>query len=129
MTDARQGVRVRMAPGPTGAFHIGRMRTALINWLFARHHGGVFVLRIEDTDRTRSKPEFLQTIFDSLSWLGLDWDEGPEIGGPYEPYFQMGRLRTYQEAAQRLVDMGRAYPCYCTAEELDELRKKADAAR
>jgi glutamyl-tRNA synthetase len=118
--------RVRMAPGPTGPFHIGRTRTALINWLYARHTGGKFVLRIEDTDVKRSRPEHLQTIFDALRWLGLDWDEGPEIGGPFAPYFQMGRLESYRDYADRLLQDGHAYKCYCTPEELDALRKQAD---
>ncbi|MBV9279218.1 MAG: glutamate--tRNA ligase, partial [Chloroflexi bacterium] len=83
MTSSSGTVRVRIAPGPTGPFHIGRSRTALLNWLFARHHGGVFVLRIEDTDQKRSRPEHLQSILDSLRWLGLDWDEGPDVGGPH----------------------------------------------
>src|SRR5919199_5899097 len=118
MTTEPRNVRVRMAPGPTGPFHVGRTRAALINWLFARHFGGTFVLRIEDTDRNRSKPEHLQTIFDALRWLGLHWDEGPEVGGPYGPYFQMSRLDSYREYSQRLLDEDRAYPCYCTPEEL-----------
>jgi len=129
MTASPGAVRVRMAPGPTGAFHIGRTRTALINWLYARHLGGTFVLRIEDTDVKRSKQEHLQTIFDALNWLGLNWDEGPEIGGPYAPYFQMGRLDTYRESVDRLLASGHAYECYCTREELDELRKQADRER
>lgn len=119
-------IRVRMAPGPTGAFHIGRTRAAIVNWIFARHYGGTFVLRIEDTDVQRSKPEHLQSILDSLRWLGLTWDEGPEIGGPYAPYFQMGRLDSYAEYCARLLESGHAYKCYCTAEELDELRKQAE---
>jgi glutamyl-tRNA synthetase len=118
-------VRVRMAPGPTGPFHIGRSRTAVINWLFARHHGGAFVLRIEDTDRERSKPEFLQSIVESMRWLGLDWDEGPEKGGPHAPYYQMGRLETYRTRAERLLSAGSAYHCYCTPEELESLRERA----
>jgi glutamyl-tRNA synthetase len=118
-----------MAPGPTGAFHIGRTRAAIVNWIFARHHGGTFVLRIEDTDVQRSKPEHLQSILDSLRWLGLTWDEGPEIGGPYAPYFQMGRLDSYSEYCSRLLDSGHAYKCYCTAEELDELRRQAEVDR
>jgi glutamyl-tRNA synthetase len=118
-----------MAPGPTGPFHIGRTRTALINWLFARHTGGTFVLRIEDTDLNRSKPEHLQSILDSLRWLGLDWDEGPQVGGPYEPYFQMARLDSYRESADHLLAEGHAYKCYCTQEELDALRRQANAER
>ncbi|GAC1444216.1 MAG: glutamate--tRNA ligase [Chloroflexota bacterium] len=125
MSEVLRDVRVRIAPGPTGPFHTGRSRTALINWLFARHHGGTFVLRIEDTDQQRSKPEHLHSILESLRWLGLTWDEGPDVGGPYEPYFQMGRLDTYRECADRLIHQGNAYPCYCTAEELDALREQA----
>lgn len=126
MTDS---VRVRMAPGPTGYFHIGRSRAAVLNWLFARHNGGTFVLRIEDTDRDRSREEYLESILDSLRWLGIDWNEGPETGGPYAPYFQMGRLDTYREYADRLLAAGHAYKCYCTAEELDEQRRRAESAR
>jgi glutamyl-tRNA synthetase len=122
-------VRVRIAPGPTGPFHIGRSRTAVLNWLFARHEGGVFVLRIEDTDRERSKPEHLNGILDSLRWLGLQWDEGPEAGGQYGPYFQMGRLETYQAFISRLEETGKVYRCYCTPAELDALRKHADRER
>lgn len=120
------GIRVRMAPGPTGAFHIGRTRAAIVNWIFARHNQGTFVLRIEDTDVERSKPEHLQSILDSLRWLGLTWDEGPEVGGPYAPYFQMGRLDSYAEYCNRLVGSGHAYKCYCTPEELDALRRQAE---
>lgn len=119
-------VRVRMAPGPTGPFHIGRTRTAIINWLFARHAGGTFVLRIEDTDRNRSRPEYLQTIYDAFRWLDMPWDEGPEVGGPFGPYFQMSRLESYRECADRLLDNGHAYKCYCTPEELEALRQQAN---
>jgi glutamyl-tRNA synthetase len=120
--------RVRIAPGPTGPFHLGRSRTAVINWLFARHHGGTFVLRIEDTDRVRSRPEHLQSILDSLRWLGMEWDEGPEIGGPHAPYFQMSRLGTYPPHTDRLLERGQAYRCYCTPEELEAQRKAAQEA-
>ncbi|HLJ65950.1 MAG TPA: glutamate--tRNA ligase [Chloroflexota bacterium] len=126
MTPDTPAVRVRIAPGPTGPFHRGRSRTALINWLFARHHGGKFILRIEDTDRERSRPEHLQSILDGLRWLGLDWDEGPEVGGPFEPYFQMGRLDTYRAYAERLEQSGHVYRCYCSPDELAELRRAAD---
>jgi glutamyl-tRNA synthetase len=125
MSTTNDRIRVRIAPGPTGPFHMGRSRTALINWLFARHHGGTFVLRIEDTDQVRSKPEYLDSILESLRWLGLDWDEGPEIGGPYAPYFQMSRLDTYPPFEQRLLDTGHAYRCYCTAQELHAQRRQA----
>jgi glutamyl-tRNA synthetase len=118
-------VRVRFAPSPTGHLHVGGARTALFNWLFARRHGGTFVLRIEDTDVERSAPEMVDGILDGLRWLGLDWDEGPLIGGPLGPYFQSERVNRYRAAAQRLVEAGRAYNCYCTTE---ELKAKRDAA-
>lgn len=102
-------VRVRFAPSPTGFFHIGGARTALFNWLYARKTGGVFILRIEDTDEERNRPEYLQLIYDSLRWLGLDWDEGPEIGGPYGPYFQSQRSDLYHQYRDRLLEEGRAY--------------------
>ena len=114
MTD----VRVRFAPSPTGELHIGGARTTLFNWLFARKHGGKMILRIDDTDKQRSSPEFLNTIFASLKWLGLDWDEGPEVGGEYGPYFQSERLEIYHSEAQRLIKEGKAYYCFCTPEEL-----------
>jgi glutamyl-tRNA synthetase len=117
--------RVRFAPSPTGYLHVGGARTALFNWLFARRHGGVFVLRIEDTDVERSSAEMVEGILDGLRWLGLDWDEGPKIGGPYAPYFQSERLDRYRAMAERLVASGHAYYCYCTPE---ELKAKRDAA-
>jgi len=114
--------RVRFAPSPTGYLHVGGARTALFNWLFARRLGGTFVLRIEDTDEQRSTPEMVEGILDGLRWLGLDWDEGPHIGGPYGPYFQSERLARHQAMAARLVDQGSAYYCYCTAETLQAKR-------
>ncbi|HEY8041667.1 MAG TPA: glutamate--tRNA ligase, partial [Polyangiaceae bacterium] len=114
--------RVRFAPSPTGYLHIGGVRTALFNWLWARKTGGVFVLRIEDTDQERSTPESLRVILDSLEWLGLKWDEGPGVGGPHGPYTQMERLPIYAEWSERLVRAGKAYRCYCTKEELDAQR-------
>ncbi len=114
--------RVRFAPSPTGYLHIGGVRTALFNWLWARKTGGAFVLRIEDTDQERSTAESVRVILDSLSWLGLDWDEGPGKGGPFGPYTQMERLGLYKEWAERLVREGKAYRCYCTKEELEEQR-------
>jgi len=117
--------RVRFAPSPTGYLHVGGARTALFNWLFARRHGGVFVLRIEDTDIVRSSAEMVEGILDGLRWLGLDWDEGPNIGGDYGPYFQSERMDRYRAMAERLLTAGRAYYCYCTPE---ELRAKRDAA-
>ncbi len=121
--------RVRFAPSPTGYLHIGGARTALFNWLWARRHGGAFVLRIEDTDRGRSTKEAVDAILDGLTWLGLDWDEGPGVGGPHPPYFQMERLDLYKAYAERLVAEGKAYGCTCTREELDVLRKQAEAEK
>ncbi|MDI3316875.1 MAG: glutamate--tRNA ligase [Bacillota bacterium] len=118
-------VRVRFAPSPTGYLHLGGARTALFNWLFARHHGGVFVLRIEDTDRQRSTEASVRAITDGLRWLGLDWDEGPGAGGAYGPYFQSQRQEAYRQAAASLLERGLAYRCYCTPEELEERRKQA----
>jgi len=110
-------VRVRFAPSPTGHLHVGGARTALYNWLFARHHGGVFLLRIEDTDVDRSSEESVEAIVESLKWLGLDWDEAP--------YRQADRLSIYREYAERLLKAGRAYRCICTPEELEERRRAA----
>jgi glutamyl-tRNA synthetase len=121
-------VRVRFAPSPTGYLHIGGARTALFNWLYARRHGGTFVLRIEDTDMDRSSWEMVAGIVDGLRWLGLDWDEGPDVGGPHAPYFQSQRTEQYRAAAERLVSLGSAYYCYCTAETLREKRAAAEAA-
>jgi glutamyl-tRNA synthetase len=122
-------VRVRIAPAPSGSIHVGNARTALYNWLFAKGLGGVFVLRIEDTDRSRVTEEAYHAVLEDLRWLGLDWDEGPETGGPHAPYRQSERLDLYREAVQRLVDGGHAYRCYCTKEELDAKRKAALAER
>src|SRR5512144_67388 len=112
-------VRVRFAPSPTGYLHVGGARTALFNYLFARRHGGVFVLRIEDTDVARSTEEASAAILSSLRWLGLTWDEGPETGGAHGPYLQSARRGRYHLHAAALREAGRAYPCYCTAEELE----------
>ncbi len=117
-------VRVRFAPSPTGYLHVGGARTALYNWLFARHHGGTFILRIEDTDRTRYNAEALEDLFESLRWLGLDWDEGPLVGGDYGPYAQSERLEIYQHYARQLVKEGYAYYCYCSPERLARIRKE-----
>lgn len=125
---AYDSVRVRMAPSPTGYFHLGSARTALYNWLFARHHGGTFVLRIEDTDRTRYHPEALPDMLESLRWLGLCWDEGPEVGGDYGPYYQSDRLPLYAEYAEKLIREGKAYRCYCSAERLERMREEQHAA-
>jgi glutamyl-tRNA synthetase len=121
--------RVRFAPSPTGYLHIGGARTALFNWLWARRHGGTFILRIEDTDQGRSTKEAEAAIFEALRWLGLDWDEGPEVGGPHGPYFQMERLDLYASYAEKLIAEGKAYACYCTREELEAGRKKAEAEK
>jgi len=118
-------VRVRFAPSPTGYLHIGGARTALFNWLWARKNKGVFVLRVEDTDQSRSTQESEQAIIEGMKWLGLDWDEGPIVEGPHAPYFQMQRLETYDEHAEALIAKGKAYRCNCTKEELDRLRELA----
>ncbi len=117
-------VRVRIAPSPTGYFHVGSARTALFNWLFARHHGGSFIVRVEDTDRARYNPEAVPDLMSSLHWLGLDWDEGPEMGGDYGPYFQSERLDLYQHYAGWLVKQDQAYRCYCSPERLAALREE-----
>ncbi len=119
-----KNIRVRFAPSPTGYLHIGGARTALFNWLYARHYGGTFILRIEDTDRARSTPEAVNAILDGMKWLGLDWDEGPEKGGEYGPYFQTERLDLYKKFLDKLLENGEAYYCFCSAEELAERRKK-----
>ncbi|HEX2069216.1 MAG TPA: glutamate--tRNA ligase, partial [Actinomycetota bacterium] len=124
MTDGGT-VRCRIAPAPTGYLHVGNARAALFNWLFARHHGGVFVLRVEDTDLKRSTEEAIGIIISSLRWLGLDWDEGPEVGGDFGPYRQTEALEGYQQTARRLIDQGKAYVCYDTPDELEERRRAA----
>ncbi|MBT9259875.1 MAG: glutamate--tRNA ligase [Clostridiales bacterium] len=116
-------VRVRFAPSPTGYLHIGGARTALFNYLFARHEGGTFILRVEDTDPSRSREELVRPLLESFAWLGIEFDEGPHVGGPYGPYFQAQRLARHQAAARRLLEEGKAYPCYCTPEELAERRE------
>jgi glutamyl-tRNA synthetase len=126
---ALSDIRVRIAPSPTGFLHVGTARTALFNYLFAKGQGGKFILRIEDTDLERSQDEYTQNIFDSLHALGLTWDEGPDVGGPYAPYKQSERLEIYREWAQKLQDAGKAYLCYCTEEELDAEREKAMAEK
>ena len=122
-------VRVRFAPSPTGKLHIGGARTAIYNWAFARANGGTFILRIDDTDPTRSTDENTQIILRAMRWLGLDWDEGPEVGGDFGPYAQTERLDMYKEAAQKLWDAGRAYPCFCTTEQLAADRAAAQARK
>jgi glutamyl-tRNA synthetase len=121
-------VRLRFAPSPTGYLHVGGARTALFNWLYARRHGGAFVLRIEDTDVERSSADMVTGILDSMRWLGLDWDEGPGIGGPHAPYFQSERLERYRRAAEALVASGHAYRCYCKPDDLKARRDAAQAA-
>lgn len=115
-------VRVRYAPSPTGFPHVGNIRTALFNWLFARHHGGSFIVRIEDTDQARTVPGALEAILEGLRWLGLDWDEGPDKGGEFGPYFQSQRLDMYKAACEQLISQNDAYYCYCSPERLDEMR-------
>src|SRR5918992_213243 len=120
-------IRVRYAPSPTGSLHVGGVRTALFNWLFARKNDGTFVLRIEDTDLERSTEESVEQLKRSLRWIGLDWDEGPEIGGPYVPYRQTERFDLYREAARKLLDSGLAYRDFATPEELAEFRERVRA--
>ncbi len=122
-------IRTRFAPSPTGYLHIGGVRTALFNWLFTRRHGGQFILRIDDTDADRNRPEALQPILDGFRWLGLDWDEGPEVGGPHAPYFQSQRKDLYRDAVTQLLASGHVYPCYATKDELDAQRKQAEAEK
>jgi len=134
VTDSVSPPRVRIAPSPTGPLHIGTARTALFNYLFARHTGGSFILRLEDTDQVRSSLAYENDILDGLHWLGLDWDEGPEVAGeaargPHAPYRQMERLPSYAAAAERLMAADRAYPCYCTPEQLQADRMAHETAR
>lgn len=119
--------RVRFAPSPTGTLHIGSARTALFNWLFARHEGGAFILRLEDTDKERSKKEFEADILSSMKWLGFDYDEGPDVGGDHGPYRQSERNDLYQAKAKKLLETGQAYYCFCTPGELEAERKQAEA--
>ncbi len=118
-------VRVRFAPSPSGDLHVGNVRTALFDWAFARHTGGVFVLRIEDTDQSRVRPAYIASALETLRWLGLDWDEGPEVGGPYGPYLQSERMAIYANWVATFLETGHAYWCYCTPEELAERRAAA----
>ncbi|MFT7671565.1 MAG: glutamyl-tRNA synthetase, partial [Planctomycetota bacterium] len=130
MTDPNQKtVRVRIAPSPTGTIHLGLARTSLFNWAFARHHGGVFILRIEDTDHERSLAESEQAIFDGLRWLGLEWDEGPEVGGEFGPYNQAQRIEGHIKVAGELLAKGACYRCFCTRERLDEVRSAQEARK
>jgi glutamyl-tRNA synthetase len=129
MTEKMKPVRVRFAPSPTGHTHLGSGRTALYNYLIARQTGGQFILRIEDTDRKRYVEGAEQELIDSLHWLGVQWDEGPDVGGPYGPYRQSDRKELYQAHAQTLVASGHAYPCFCTPQELENARQEAQAAK
>ena len=121
-------VRVRFAPSPTGDLHVGNIRTALFDWAYARHTGGTFIFRIEDTDTTRVTNEYIAAAIDTLRWLGLQWDEGPEVGGEYGPYLQSQRLDIYAHWAQKFLDQKDAYYCFCTAEELEARREAQRAA-
>ncbi len=116
-------IKVRFAPSPTGDLHVGNIRTALFDWAYARHTGGIFLFRIEDTDRSRVTDEYIAAAIDTLKWLGLSWDEGPEVGGPHGPYLQSQRLDIYSEWADRFIKQGDAYHCYCTPEELEARRE------
>src|SRR3989338_1150905 len=117
-------VRTRFAPSPTGYPHVGSIRMALFAWLFARHNGGKFIVRIEDTDVARTVEGAVEAILDGLKWVGIDRDEGPGVGGNYGPYFQSQRLELYHKAAARLIAQDNAYPCYCSLERLDEMRQE-----
>jgi len=116
-------IKVRFAPSPTGDLHVGNIRTALFDWAYARHTGGIFLFRIEDTDRSRVTDEYIAAAIDTLKWLGLSWDEGPEVGGPHGPYLQSQRLDIYSEWADRFIKQGDAYHCYCTPDELEARRE------
>ena len=120
-------VRCRFAPAPSGSIHVGNVRTGLFSWAFARHHGGAFVLRVEDTDSSRVTEEAYHGVMDSLRWLGIDWDEGPDVGGPHGPYRQSQRMEIYRETVERLRTQGDAYACYCTESELEQRRAAAMA--
>jgi len=122
-------VRTRFAPSPTGYLHIGGVRTALFNWLYARHHGGQFVLRIDDTDKQRNVEAALQPILEGFRWLGIEWDEGPEVGGPHGPYFQSQRAARYEAAVRELLSRGCAYRDYARSDELQAQRAAAEAEK
>src|SRR5690606_8090791 len=123
------GVRVRYAPSPTGEPHVGNIRTALFNWLYARHTGGKFLVRIEDTDVARTVPGAVDAIIQGLRWLGIDYDEGPGVGGPYGPYVQSERLELYQRLSEQLIADGYAYRCYCSSERLEHMRAEQTARK
>ncbi|HXV28672.1 MAG TPA: glutamate--tRNA ligase, partial [bacterium] len=118
-------IRVRFAPSPTGYLHLGNIRTALFNYLFAKKNGGKFVLRVEDTDRERSRDEYRKALMEDMLWVGIRWDEGPEVGGDYGPYYQSERLETYQKYLDKLITEGKAYYCYVTEEEVKESKRLA----
>ena len=120
-------VRVRIAPSPTGDPHVGTAYMALFNMIFARHHGGKFIFRVEDTDRSRSRPEYEKATYEALRWCGIQWDEGPDVGGPFGPYRQSERFQIYQENAYHLLENEKAYKCFCTEEDLEEMRQLASA--
>ncbi len=122
-------IRVRFCPSPTGNPHVGMIRTALFNWAFARHVGATFVFRIEDTDAARDSQDSYEALVESMRWLGLDWDEGPEVGGAYGPYRQSERMEIYADVVHRLIESGFAYRCYCSADELDAKREIAAAQK
>src|SRR5690606_13346398 len=123
-TDSSTGPRLRVAPSPTGDPHVGTAYMFLFNLAFARQQGGRFILRIEDTDRARFREDSEAQVYDTLHWLGLDWAEGPDIGGPFEPYRQSERLDTYRPYVDRLLEQGDAYHCYCTPARLQEMRER-----
>ncbi len=125
---ANRPIKVRFAPSPTGDLHVGNIRTALFDWAYARHTGGIFLFRIEDTDRSRVTDEYIAAAIDTLKWLGLNWDEGPEVGGAHGPYLQSERLPIYAEWAERFIQQGDAYHCYCTPEELEARREEQKEA-
>ncbi|MFN0245503.1 MAG: glutamate--tRNA ligase, partial [Kofleriaceae bacterium] len=129
MAQATRPVRVRIAPSPTGDPHVGTAYIALFNYVFAKKHDGKFILRIEDTDQMRARGDSERMIFDALHWIGLSWDEGPDVGGPFAPYRQSERTEHYQAAAGELLENGKAYRCFCTAERLVKMRKQAEAEK
>jgi len=122
-------VRTRFEPSPSGSIHVGTAMACSFNWFIARHNKGAFVLRVADTDASRVVPEGLRSVVEDLRWLGLEWDEGPEVGGPHAPYFQSERMHLYRDAAAKLVETGAAYPCYCTQQELETERARAQAEK
>src|SRR5687768_9576391 len=124
MTTSSRPTHVRFAPSPTGSTHLGSARTALYNYLLARQTGGQFILRLEDTDRKRYVPGAEEELMEGLRWLGLDWDEGPDIGGPYAPYRQSERKEIYQEVARQLIEKGHAYYCFCSPQRLESVRQE-----